>query len=501
MAAAWFIIDRSSGNARDPGIGTYKIEGPVTRGSALYATYEADVRAGTGQGPYDSRAAAQTALAKLGGSHGTHSTTPAVTARGGSIGSLIPGWSVLQSVKGLIAEISDPAMWRSLGWLALGIGLLMSGLIEWILQTRTARGIERTAIRAASDGVLGAPRTPRAITREQNGHRIRTPLGSAPVVPVIEILIGAYLAWFAIHYWRDQTTIWPTDPVKDALRGLGIPRPLRAPSAATEVGTAAAAAGTSPASIAGQFGGAGGQEIAKAAAKYNGKVRYVWGGASPATGWDCSGMVNYVLAHDCGLDIPGIKGGTFTGRQHGPDVAEWLAWSGVEHVGTAQAARPGDLVAWGPNEHIGIVLHGTTMISAEDPAQGTREASFNGFFHVPPIVLRLRAVAAMGTVRGNQQIAALIAGRYGWSPSQNPGQWHALVQLWQKESGWSVTSTNAGSGAYGIPQALPGDKMAAAGKNWRHSAQTQIRWGLKYIRDVYGSPEAAWQHELAHGWY
>jgi hypothetical protein len=95
-----------------------------------------------------------------------------------------------------------------------------------------------------------------------------------------------------------------------------------------------------------------------------------------------------------------------------------------------------------------------------------------------------------------QQIAMSMLGAYGWSSSQ----FSCLNDLWSRESGWSVTAENP-SGAYGIPQALPGSKMASAGADWATSATTQIRWGLGYIRGLYGSPCGAWSHEEATGWY
>ena len=103
-------------------------------------------------------------------------------------------------------------------------------------------------------------------------------------------------------------------------------------------------------------------------------------------------------------------------------------------------------------------------------------------------------VAPAGTA---QQIAAGMLGSYGWSSSQ----FSCLVSLWNVESGWNVTATNPSSGAYGIPQALPGSKMASAGADWQTNAATQIRWGLGYIKSVYGSPCGAWGHEQADGWY
>jgi hypothetical protein len=96
-----------------------------------------------------------------------------------------------------------------------------------------------------------------------------------------------------------------------------------------------------------------------------------------------------------------------------------------------------------------------------------------------------------------QQIALQMLGSYGWSSSQ----FTCLDSLWNEESGWNVTASNPSSGAYGIPQALPGSKMASAGPDWETDATTQITWGLDYIRSTYGSPCAAWDHEEADGWY
>jgi hypothetical protein len=80
-------------------------------------------------------------------------------------------------------------------------------------------------------------------------------------------------------------------------------------------------------------------------------------------------------------------------------------------------------------------------------------------------------------------------------------QMPCLEKMWTKESGWNPKSTNASSGAYGIPQALPGDKMAIYGSDWRTNPVPQIRWGLSYIKSRYGDPCGAWSFWLAHNWY
>lgn len=86
---------------------------------------------------------------------------------------------------------------------------------------------------------------------------------------------------------------------------------------------------------------------------------------------------------------------------------------------------------------------------------------------------------------------------YGFSQSS---QWSCLDSLWQQESGWQYDAQNP-SGAYGIPQALPASKMASAGSDYLTDPNTQIRWGLGYISQVYGTPCAAWGHEVSYGWY
>lgn len=84
---------------------------------------------------------------------------------------------------------------------------------------------------------------------------------------------------------------------------------------------------------------------------------------------------------------------------------------------------------------------------------------------------------------------------------QNDSEYSCLVALWNRESGWNTYAMNPSSGAYGIPQSLPGSKMASAGADWQTNPDTQIRWGLGYIQGRYGSPCAAWAHSEAVGWY
>lgn len=98
---------------------------------------------------------------------------------------------------------------------------------------------------------------------------------------------------------------------------------------------------------------------------------------------------------------------------------------------------------------------------------------------------------------GAQAIARDMLAQRGWGDDQ----FGCLVSLWNKESGWNVYASNASSGAYGIPQALPGSKMATAGADWQTNAATQISWGLGYIAARYGTPCGAWDTSESQGWY
>jgi len=112
----------------------------------------------------------------------------------------------------------------------------------------------------------------------------------------------------------------------------------------------------------------------------------------------------------------------------------------------------------------------------------------------------LIGVQASGTsARAAQEIARTMVAARGWGP----GEFTCLVTLWHRESGWSWSASNPSSGAYGIPQSLPGWKMASAGSDWLTNPATQISWGLGYIDDRYGSPCRAYEAFLSRSphWY
>ncbi|MGL4339508.1 MAG: transglycosylase SLT domain-containing protein [Rhodoglobus sp.] len=116
----------------------------------------------------------------------------------------------------------------------------------------------------------------------------------------------------------------------------------------------------------------------------------------------------------------------------------------------------------------------------------------------PPVVKGSSAPAAGIPDPGSAQAIA-----YGMLTSMGMGddQYSCLVALWSRESGWNVYAYNASSGAYGIPQSLPGEKMASAGADWATNPATQISWGLSYIQGRYATPCGAWEHSENRGWY
>lgn len=109
---------------------------------------------------------------------------------------------------------------------------------------------------------------------------------------------------------------------------------------------------------------------------------------------------------------------------------------------------------------------------------------------------RSAATATTGSVSPKAFAARLVSAQ-GW----NSAQYDCLVSLWNHESHWNVHASNGGSGAYGIPQALPGSKMASAGPDWQNNAETQIKWGIGYISGRYGTPCGAWSYWQSSGWY
>jgi cell wall-associated NlpC family hydrolase len=236
---------------------------------------------------------------------------------------------------------------------------------------------------------------------------------------------------------------------------------------------------------------------------------YQYAAAGPGS-FDCSGLTMEALAQ---------AGITVTHNAN----AQWLQTKA--HTVAENQLAPGDLVFFAGSDgtltapgHVGIYVGNGEIIDA--PFTGARVrfdplASIGGYVGATDPYAAAPAAGATGPAGGinvpvpvngaaapaaglnlYQSFAqALTAATWG------PSQFAYLDLLWQRESGWDPAATNPVSGAFGIPQALPAVKMASAGLDWATDPYTQIIWGIDYIRATYGTPQAAWSHELALGWY
>jgi len=102
-----------------------------------------------------------------------------------------------------------------------------------------------------------------------------------------------------------------------------------------------------------------------------------------------------------------------------------------------------------------------------------------------------------GVTDPKEMARQILENKYGYGSNQ----FDCFNNIIMRESMWRVDATNPSSGAYGIPQALPGSKMATVASDWRTNPATQIIWGIEYMKDRYGSPCAAWSFKSANGWY
>ena len=136
-----------------------------------------------------------------------------------------------------------------------------------------------------------------------------------------------------------------------------------------------------------------------------------------------------------------------------------------------------------------LTLVGQPKLASRQPASAPSGGGGGGAPGGPPA-----APPNPGTA---QSIAWNMMAQFGWNPRT---YFSCLNNIWSRESGWLYTAQNP-SGAYGIPQALPGSKMASAGPDWMTNPATQIRWGLGYIKSTYGDPCSAWSFWQGHSYY
>ena len=173
-------------------------------------------------------------------------------------------------------------------------------------------------------------------------------------------------------------------------------------------------------------------------------------------------------------------------------LAVFAAFACTALVGVSLASPhvPSQADALAPNTHIGAQ---SLAFDVDAVDAVTRDG-----FRVTKLAIARPAPAAGIPDPGTAQAIALeMVTARGWGSTE----FDCLVALWNRESHWNVYSLNTSSGAYGIPQALPGSKMASVGADWATNPATQITWGLGYITARYGTPCGAWNHSQAKGWY
>ena len=229
---------------------------------------------------------------------------------------------------------------------------------------------------------------------------------------------------------------------------------------------------------------------------------YQWGAAGPGS-FDCSGLTMAALAQ-AGISVTHNANAQWQQAKAHPVAADQLA--------------PGDLVFYAGSDgsptapgHVGIYVGNGEIIDAPHTGANVRFdplTTIGGYvgaadpYAASPTAGTTAPIPASGnlaapaTLNQYQSFAQSLADTT-WGPSQFP----YLNLLWERESGWNPTATNPGSGAFGIPQALPAVKMASAGLDWATDPYTQIIWGIGYIHVTYRTPQAAWAHELAYNWY
>jgi len=187
-----------------------------------------------------------------------------------------------------------------------------------------------------------------------------------------------------------------------------------------------------------------------------------------------------------GAGMLGKDAGSITGAPAAADIGGAIS-GGTAGSSTSSSTQPSAAASASVDTHRTPELTRGYQRPAADPA---KVAGFSD--DRPAAITQTRSLAQSDP----KSIAQALLGQFGWSSDQ----FGCLDSLWTRESGWNLHAYNP-SGAYGIPQSLPGSKMASAGPDWQNNAETQIKWGLGYIQERYGSPCGAWAHSESNGWY
>jgi hypothetical protein len=183
----------------------------------------------------------------------------------------------------------------------------------------------------------------------------------------------------------------------------------------------------------------------------------------------------------------------------GPQLAQ-RAESANATANTPEASSPGVTAAAQP------ARHRATIKAPHKDLAAPKNAAVTGDESVRLTSATLRRIAAEKASRSRarlalkgdpKHIAAALLPSFGFGQDQM----QCLIPMWTRESGWNLHASNASSGAYGIPQALPGGKMSKFGPDWQNNAATQIKWGLWYVKSRYGSPCGAWSFWQRNSWY
>lgn len=228
---------------------------------------------------------------------------------------------------------------------------------------------------------------------------------------------------------------------------------------------------------------------------------YVYAAEGPRS-WDCSSFVKKALET---AGVKGVPRTTYAQANLGTSVSP-------------ANIKAGDIVLYYPGaSHVGLYIGGGKIIHASNPRTDVAEASLRSMpihsvrrpsypggaaLTTTPATTTGGAAAvpeATATVvSANASVAELKAMARA---TVSAAEWPFMEKLVQRESGWNPRATNPSSGAYGLPQSLPGSKMASAGSDWRTNPVTQIAWMRQYVKQRYGSFSNAWSHSQTHGWY
>lgn len=235
----------------------------------------------------------------------------------------------------------------------------------------------------------------------------------------------------------------------------------------------------------------------------------------------CADFISYVVDH-AKANKAYWNSPSPTPQNRWPGVWNWIDHAGTDTVPLSKA-RPGDLATYRGDGHINLIVKvANGRIHAIGGNQGplVEEGMYP---ETPTKILRPRfqnlgdefvnpwpgsipsntstpgaggVPKGGGTPGANRTLGYIMSMQRGWA-----SQFSSLDSLWDHESGWNHLAENPSSGAYGIPQSLPGSKMASVGPDWRTNPATQITWGLNYISGRYKNPNNAWSWWRSHNWY